>query len=62
LEGRTEGLLGFCLAVGDFAVAARHLAEKGISVAVRDGADGTPFARIPSERTHGVGVFLTEEH
>jgi len=62
LEGRTEGLLGFCLAVGDFAAAARHLAEKGIPVAVRGGADGAPFARIPSERTHGVGIFFTEEH
>ena len=61
LEGRTEGLLGFCLAVGDFAAAVRHLAEKGISVAVRRAAEGAPFARIPSERTHGVGVFLAAE-
>jgi methylmalonyl-CoA epimerase len=59
LRGRTEGLLGLCLAVTDFDDALRHLGKHGLAVEVR-GKDGdAPLARIPPEKTHGVGLFLS---
>jgi methylmalonyl-CoA epimerase len=59
LGGRTEGLLGLCLAVADFDGAVRHLGEKGLSLEVLRQDPGAPLAKIPPEKTHGVGLFLT---
>ncbi len=59
LGGRTEGLLGLCLAVADFDGALRHLGEKGISVEVRENAKDTPLAKVAPGKTHGVGLFLS---
>ena len=58
LKGRTEGLLGLCLAVADFVGAVGHLARNGVPVEVRRAEAGAPLAKLPVERTHGVGVFL----
>jgi len=59
LEGRTEGLLGLCLAVADFEGAVGHLTRHGVPVEIRSAEAGAPLAKLPVERTHGVGVFLT---
>jgi methylmalonyl-CoA/ethylmalonyl-CoA epimerase len=59
LGGRTEGLLGLCLAVVDFDAALRHLAERGISVGVREGGHDLPLGKVTPAVTHGVGLFLS---
>jgi methylmalonyl-CoA epimerase len=59
LGGRTEGLLGLCLAVADLDGALRHLGEKGISVEVRGNGKDGPLAKVASGKTHGVGLFLS---
>ena len=56
--GRTEGLFGICLAVADFHGAVNHLGGKGIPVEVRGKETGTPLARVVSDETHGVSLFL----
>ncbi|RPI00296.1 MAG: methylmalonyl-CoA epimerase [Zetaproteobacteria bacterium] len=59
LGGRTEGLLGLCLAVADFDGALRHLGRQGISVEVRKGGQDLPLGKVAPEVTHGVGLFLS---
>jgi methylmalonyl-CoA/ethylmalonyl-CoA epimerase len=59
LAGRTEGLLGLCLAVADFDGALRHLGGQGISVEVRTGGQDPPLAKVAPEAAHGVGLFLS---
>ena len=56
--GRAEGLFGICLAVADFQGAVNHLAGKGIPVEVRGKETGAPLARVVSDETHGVSLFL----
>ena len=56
--GRAEGLFGICLAVADFDRAVDYLGGKGIPVEVRGKEAGTPLARVVSDETHGVGLFL----
>jgi hypothetical protein len=58
LGGRTEGLIGLCLAVTDFAGAMRHLEGHGIALDMRGSDSGAPLAKIPSERTHGVPLLI----
>ena len=58
LGGRSEGLLGLCLAVADFDAAVRHLSTKGISVDVRGDGTDAPLGKVPPGKTHGVGLFL----
>jgi hypothetical protein len=56
--GRTEGLFGICLAVADFHGAVKYLGGKGIPVEVRGKETDTPLARVVSDETHGVSLFL----
>jgi methylmalonyl-CoA epimerase len=58
LDGRTEGLLGFCLAVADFDAAVGYLGQQGVPVEVRSAGAGAPLAKLAGEKTHGVGLFL----
>lgn len=59
LGGRTEGLLGLCLAVADLGGALRHLEKKGIPLDVLGKDRGAPLVKIPSDKTHGVGLYLS---
>ena len=56
--GRAEGLFGICLAVADFHGAVNHLGGKGISVEFRGKETGTPLAKVVSDETRGVNLFL----
>ena len=56
--GRAEGLFGICLAVADFHGAVNHLGGKGIPLEVRGKETNTPLARVVSDETHGVSLFL----
>jgi methylmalonyl-CoA/ethylmalonyl-CoA epimerase len=58
IGGRTEGLFGICLAVADFDRAVNYLGGKGISVEVRGKDTSAPLARVVSDETHGVSLFL----
>ena len=56
--GRAKGLFGICLAVADFHGAVNHLGGKGIPVEVCGKETSTPLARVVSDETHGVSLFL----
>lgn len=56
--GRAEGLFGICLAVADFHGAVNHLGGKGIPLEVRGKETSTSLARVVSDETHGVSLFL----
>jgi methylmalonyl-CoA/ethylmalonyl-CoA epimerase len=56
--GRTEGLFGICLAVADFHGAVSYLGGKGFPVEVRGKETSTQLARVVSDETHGVSLFL----
>jgi methylmalonyl-CoA/ethylmalonyl-CoA epimerase len=58
LGGKSEGLLGLCLAVADFDAAVAHLGRQGVPVEVRQAGASVPLAKVAVERTHGVGLFL----
>jgi methylmalonyl-CoA/ethylmalonyl-CoA epimerase len=58
--GRVEGLFGICLAVADFDGAVNHLGGKGIPVEVRGKETDASLARVVSEETHGVSLFLCD--
>jgi methylmalonyl-CoA/ethylmalonyl-CoA epimerase len=58
LAGRPEGLMGICLRVADLQAAMAHLKGCGIATELRSGEMGAPIARIDSDRTHGVNLYL----
>jgi methylmalonyl-CoA/ethylmalonyl-CoA epimerase len=58
LGGKVEGLFGLCLAVADFNAALRHFGERKVPLEVRQNTAATPIARVASDRTHGVSLFL----
>jgi methylmalonyl-CoA epimerase len=58
LSGRPEGLMGICLRVADLDAALGHLRGCGIAVELRGEQNGGRVARIDSDRTHGVNLYL----
>lgn len=57
LAGRCEGLVGISLQVADLDRALEHLKGQGVAVEVRS-RNGARIARLLSERTHGVNLYL----
>jgi hypothetical protein len=59
LGGKVEGLFGLCLSVRDFPAAQRYLAEQNVPLEVRERTYAIPLARVASDRTRGVGLFIS---
>ncbi|MFA5027767.1 MAG: methylmalonyl-CoA epimerase [Candidatus Methylomirabilota bacterium] len=57
LAGRCEGLLGIGLRTADYGAAVGHLKSSAVAVDERAAAAGR-LARIDSDRTHGVNLYL----
>ena len=55
---RREGVLGFRLAVEDFAAAEDYLKGKDIALSVRGAGVGSPIGRMLAGNTNGVSLFL----
>jgi methylmalonyl-CoA epimerase len=58
---RVEGLFGLCLGVADFSTALHLLDERKVPLAVRKNTTATPIARVASDQTHGVSLFLCQK-
>lgn len=58
---RRDGVFGVCLAVADVAAAERSLGEKRIALSIRRAVSGAPLAKVHSEDTHGVDLYLCSE-
>ncbi len=58
---RRDGVFGVCLAVADFAAAERYLAEKRTGVSIRRAVSAASIAKVLSEETHGVGLYLCSQ-
>jgi methylmalonyl-CoA/ethylmalonyl-CoA epimerase len=56
---RREGVFGLGLAVDDLAAAQSYLKGKGIDLSTRGAEARSPLARLLTEHTHGVSLFLT---
>ena len=58
---RRDGVLGVCLGVADFTAAERYLEGKGTGLSIRRAVSGASIAKVLSEETHGVGLFLCSQ-
>jgi hypothetical protein len=60
LAERGAGLHQLILAVDDLEAACADLADRGIEVSVKGGAEGKPSGFLSPTQTHGVRIALVE--
>jgi methylmalonyl-CoA/ethylmalonyl-CoA epimerase len=58
---RRDGVFGVCLAVADVAAAERYLEGKRTGLSICRAMSGAPIAKVLSEETHGVGLYLCSQ-